>query len=413
MVKRLLLGTVLVGLLGVVGCGPIQPPQPPTPPAVKAVGVEVITEQQNPVVGAFVTLDDVGKKHTGVTDGKGYMVFQGVAASLTQSHLWITATDYTDYQAHLDLPAVNVHLKVTLKAAEPPPDPLKVYGNFCNLKDSTGRVVFSSSLAAQTPEMRKEWIGLERANGGTHYFLSIQTGYTSYPPVINFYTSNRMTEWLKVLDEVLAANLVPVVFLHSGDSYPGQGYFHGVMLSIPTKYYNKCIWVVGWETVAGGYTSRQFKESNEIVYSYIHPYKGLLAAHLSPGRLSFSSNPVEPDDPWGGDEIRCWREWGWDRFDILLYQSTPFRPGDTWNPTIPESPAERAVEVATRVLGTHVDGAPDWFDGLGKRPVLVAFETVAYWQIRGQGDSEYARTVADWFKSVEYQGFGNGVPHGK
>ena len=62
------------------------------------------------------------------------------------------------------------------------------------------------------------------------------------------------------------------------------------------------------------------------------------------------------------------------------------------------------------MLGTHVAGAPDWFDGLPKRPTLIAFETVAFWQIRGQGDSAYARQVADFFKTLGYQGFGNGLP---
>jgi hypothetical protein len=284
---------------------------------------------------------------------------------------------------------------------------LVVRANFCNLTDSAGRPIFSSCLAAQTPEMQAEWIEREREAGGTHYVFSIQAGYTDYPPEINFYLEGRMAEWLATLDRVLAAGLVPVVFLHTGGTYPGAAYFRGVLAEIPRSYYDRCIWASAWEPVKGHWTSRQFRDGSLVVRGALGP-SPVMACHLSPGRLSFSSNPVEADDPWQGDEMACWREgWGADGhpFSVFLYQSyvaeTPFDPSEE------ESWGERAKEVADRVLG--LPGAPDWFHGI-KRPVLVWFEATAYTFIRGQSTSEWARSVAADAQSLGYQGFGNGLP---
>jgi len=190
-------------------------------------------------------------------------------------------------------------------------------------------------------------------------------------------------------------------------------YFRSLLSQIPASYYPRVVWVAGWETVKGGWTSRQFRDHNDALRALLGP-DAILAAHLGVGRLSFASNPVESDDPWGGDEMACWRTgWGSDRrqqhpFDILLYQTEPYRPGDEF--TTDTGKGECAEEVATRVLGTHVHGAPDWFAGLATRPALIAFETVAYHFIRGQGDSAYAREVAAFFQRLGFEGFGNGIP---
>ena len=209
-----------------------------------------------------------------------------------------------------------------VKPSQPATDIALVMANFCNLTDSVPRPIFSSCLAGQSPEMQDEWITRERLAGGTHMVFSIQAGYTDYPPEINFYVENRMGEWLTTLDRVLNASLVPVVFLHSGGSYPGSDYFHGVLSEIPRDYYDRCLWVPAWEPVRGSWSSRQFREASLAIRAALGP-SPLMGCHLSQGRLSFSSNPVEPDDPWHGQEAACWREqWGGDGhpFAVFLYQ---------------------------------------------------------------------------------------------
>jgi hypothetical protein len=135
-----------------------------------------------------------------------------------------------------------------------------------------------------------------------------------------------------------------------------------------------------------------------------------MGCHLTSGRASFSSNPIEPDDPWRGDEIACWHEWWGPNghpFDVFLYQSPPPAVGEVCDPRIPNSWGERAKEVADRFLGRP--GVPDWFVGI-KRPTLIWFEATATQFIRGQSSSTWARTVAMDAQRLGYQGFGNGIP---
>lgn len=358
-----------------------------------------------------------------------------ISRSLVDTQLMVTVDGYVDVDQHINVagiaqvwvgggtpgPGMLCLPPMQVVYVPPPWTPTReqkklVMCNFCNLRDSTGRPIFSSSLAAQSPAMQDAWIARELAAGGTHYVFSIGAGYTNYPPVVNFFLEGRMVEWLRTLDRVLAASLTPVVFLHSGDYDPGVNYLRCVLAQIPAAYYDHVVWVAGWETVRGGWTSRQFRDNNDVVRSIIGP-DAILAAHLSTGRLSFSSHaPVESDDPWDGNEMACWRTgWGADRcqpspFDVLLYQTEPYRQGDEF--TTDTGKGERAEEVATRVLGTYVKGAPDWFVGL-PRPTLIAYETVAYHFIRGQADEAYARDVASFFKTLGFQGFGNGLPRSK
>lgn len=286
---------------------------------------------------------------------------------------------------------------------------MSIRANFCNLTDSVPRPIFSSCLAAQSPEMQEEWITRELLAGGTHYVFSIQAGYTDYPPEVNFYLEGRMAEWLTTLDRVLAAGLIPVVFLHTGGDYPGDQYFRNVLASIPSSYYDRALWVPAWEPVKGAWSSRQFRDAALTMRAALGP-TAPMAAHLSQGRLSFASNPVEADDPWGGNEMDCWRT-GWGPaghpFDVFLYQSYVVAQGDTMDVTKPDSWGERAKEVADRVLG--LPGAPDWFAGI-RRPDLVWFEATAYYFIRGRSTSAWAQEVAASAQTLGYQGFGNGLP---
>lgn len=441
-----------------MACATLGPAPRVTPPPVdppRAVAV-IVQHDHAPVVGARVVLDDRPDAHVGITDANGYVLFPVVPAALTDSHLWVTAEGMNLYDAHADIGQGNFTLTVTLTAAQPPPppyDPRVVMADFCNLKDARGRVMFTSVLAALPVAEQEEWIDILTRGPATHIVLSIESGYPGYAPTVNFYTSGRMAEWLQTLDRVLAAKnslgqpITPVVFLHSGDGFPGLDYFRGVLAQIPSSYYTRVVWVSAWESVAGGYSSRQFRDSNDEIRALLGPAP-LLAAHLSPGRLSFSSNPGEPDDPWrrwcvnvgphndycypgmgdaadrdraehpegfwAGDEMACYRTgWGADRkqphpFDVLLWQSDAIRPGTVFD--VNDGPMGRAKEVIDRVVGGRPP-APDWFAGLPKRPVPVAYETVAYYQIRGQGDSAYAREVATFLKGLGFVGFGNGLPY--
>lgn len=295
--------------------------------------------------------------------------------------------------------------------------------NFCNLYDSTGRPIFSSCLAAQTVEMQKEWIDREVQAGGNSYFISVESGYknTDLPPewgygeVINFYLANRLPELFDSLGRILDSNLTPVLFLHSGGKWPGISYFAFLLDKLTSFLLNpKVKFIPAWEPVPGDWETVQLRDT--INYLRTRISRERLILHLGRRRLSWSSNPLESSDPfkvWNEekqqyetDEIASCR-WAAPFIGEFFYQSDPFRPGDSFNTSIPESNAERAKEVAVRVLGTEPQH--DWYSGL-PRPILTASETVAYWFIRRNGSPEYAREVASFFKGLGYQGFGNGVP---
>ena len=197
--------------------------------------------------------------------------------------------------------------------------------------------------------------------------------------------------------------------LDPGNAYPGDDYWQGLMAAIPSTYYGHGIWCPAFEPVKGRWTSRNVSEALQAIRAAIGP-DNLLAMHLSPGRASFSSNPVESDDPWQGDEMACWYSDGGEQPDIFLYQSSPPPEGDVFDPTIPDSWGERAKEVADRFLG--LPGAPDWFaqPRAHGRPTLIWMEATASTFIRGQSTEAWAREVAAHAKGLGYQGFGNGVP---
>lgn len=293
--------------------------------------------------------------------------------------------------------------------------------NFCNLYDSTNRPIFSSCLVAQSREMQEEWIRREINAGGNSYVLSVESGYenTELPPEwgyntpVNYFTTGQFGRVLDSIELIQKAGLKPYLFLHSGGPHPGLNYFERLIDSLGGLTQEIKI-VPAWEPVPGNWSTLQLRDTIEYLRRRVA--RDRLCLHLGRRRLSWSSNPLESDDPfkvwnsekqeWETDEIASCR-WAAPYIGEFLYQSDPFRPGDSFDVTVSDSNAERAKEVADRVLGNP--GVPDWYAGL-PRPILTAFETVAYYFIRGSGSETYSREVASFFQSLGYQGFGNGLP---
>jgi hypothetical protein len=309
-----------------------------------------------------------------------------------------------------------------------------VQANFCNLKDSQGRVIFSEAIAALPISEQLDWIEKEKAAGGTHYVCAVHTSYPGYfAPEIDF--SNRIAEFVECLLRLTEAHLIPVVFLHTGDSYPGDTYFRELCtkIKLASPYLvQTCLWVCGWETVKGGYTSAQFNRCNLIMREVLGP-EAILAYHSSQGRGTFASHPLEADDPWQGDEMGAWRSGCGPEFDVFLFQAECYREGEKdqygqpawWDRTLDIAerflPAGTPMPGAKGVLGTGRDGqpfkrsgiagvdGPDWFAGR-KRPTLCLFEILAYHYIRGNCTDAYLKTVARQAQSFGFTSFGNGLP---
>jgi hypothetical protein len=135
-------------------------------------------------------------------------------------------------------------------------------------------------------------------------------------------------------------------------------------------------------------------------------------AHLSPGRASASSNPIEDDDPWQGAESGMWKSHGGEFVEGLLYQSEAVRPNDDrCDPADDGCWLNRWEDVVPRI-GAGMNG---WRILGGQYVGLVYFEGPAYYYYRGQSDDAFARRIATAAQGIcqKYRvtcGFGNGLP---
>ena len=340
---------------------------------------------------------------------------------------------------------------------------LAVKADFCNIKDRHGRVMFTSTLAGIPPDDQEDWLARLKAAGDTHIFVSVTTGYGSFYPTIDF-ADGRLDELMALLWRLRREALIPVLFLTSGDtgSFNADRIRRICRAIVAAGLTGHCMYVCAWESVKGGWTSAQFNEANLIMRDELGP-DAILAAHLSPGRASFASHPLEADDPFQGGEIECWfQKAGGPRtcgpeFDVFLYQNPVAEEGQIQDELFREhgvkAPAweDAAIQIADRFLprGTPMPGAagykhlgredangrhpllthggaaegPDWFAGAPhgylprppqrQRPLLVMAEIVAYPAIRGHATPEWIRHVADRSKSFGYQFFANGQPSGQ
>lgn len=410
---------VIVGCLAALlfgGCIPIAKPPVVTPLPLRAVAV-VVTSQGEPVAGAAVILDSVPSPFIGTTDAAGRTLFVGVPASLTDSHLWVTARGFDVYAAHVDVPAGPATLTVTLTAAKPPPAPvgiLAVRANFCALEDpATGDAIFTSTWPSRDDATRARWLQLARDAGDTHYAISIVQGYGAIDPDHASYYPDRMPLFVARLRELLAAGLVPVVYLHSGDAYPGTPYFAGVLAQIPRDLYPRILWVPGWEVVPGGWTTAELCKATRAIREALGgdalagPF---MALHLGDGRLSFSSHPLEDDDPFKGDEVASVRSWYGQQYSALLYQSALIRTDDPLSDAVPGSVWERAHEVLTRIKGDKWQGGPDWFAGLPVRWRAIFWEQNEEWYYRDLETRARMLDISAAAQRMGWQGYGAGQP---
>lgn len=412
-------------------------PTPPPAPTTRAVGVIVCTPEDVRLPGAAVWLDDLGGAHTGTTDHDGYCEFAAVSTDLSASQLKVEAAGFVTVDVHLDLtPGINQQIwiggepeqatAIRLDAMQPafvplvgPHNPSVVACNFGSLWDATlNRAIFQANYPSMDNETRKRWREIAAAAGDTHFQIgNPTTPYEDYhiPAYTNWLTEGRMDEWVACLAELHRDGFTPVVFLDSGDRYPGAGFHRAFVEAIPLDLRQHAngdptvIFCPGHEIIAGGYTTKQGCDAVREISDVAGP-RALIAMHTSDGRLSFSSNPVEADDPFHGDEIACWRGDVGQRITHHFYQSANLSTGEALDDTVPGSPAERTHEVVTRVIGDHWAGAPDWFDGLPRRPYAVLWEQSEELFFKHQIDRAWMLTVARTFMGYGFQGYGCGSP---
>lgn len=206
-----------------------------------------------------------------------------------------------------------------------PHAPELVQCNFGSLWDPVlNRFIFQCMYPSMDADTRARWRAIARDAGDTHFQIgNPTTPHADYhiPAYTNWFLSGQMAHWNLCLQELVDDGFTPIVYADSGDSYPGAGYHLGFFRAIPDALKfdrNLMIALAGHEIVKGGYTTKQASDSIMEMDAADVPFIGI---HLSDGRLSWSSHPVEADDPFQGDEIACYHGVAGKRITHIFYQT--------------------------------------------------------------------------------------------
>lgn len=434
------LAIIVWSAIALAGCGiklpPIHLPSPPSAPtapvpdpatrAIGAVAIDASTSQ--PLAGVTVSLTnrDTGRVYACgaeecTTTAAGYAGWPVVPVN---THLVLEL--HTDgylagrYEFTLTESLADVRAPLTPITTPTPPPParrtraelLHALANFCNLTDSQGRVVFTPFKISLPTAERAEWYDLERAAGSTHTVLSPTIGYPGSPiPGRDLYDNPlAFREFVIEALNTPAADgkgFAPIIILDAGD----EGIRERIDRLWPPiraaleDVNDDIIVVPGWELIkASAATSADYAYALTKLQQLGFRNIGV---HLSPGRASFASHPLEEDDPWAGAESGSWKSAGGEFPVIFFYQSDAVRTGDeNCDPAADDCWLNRFEDVVPRI-GNGMNG---W-----RSMPLVYFEGPAYYYYRKQTDSAFAVRIADAAQRMcaKYSvpcGYGNGIP---
>lgn len=298
---------------------------------------------------------------------------------------------------------------------------LRVRGNFCNLWDSAGRIVYTPALPGAPHDVFDEWMRLQREAGSTHVFFGPPIGGAAYPGVgwdnPDFWSDlpalRRFIEKVMATPAADGKGFRPVLFV-GGDTF-GESHFSQWpdLARALDGLHEHLIVLVAWEPVVGGWSSAQVSRGMTRLHELMPT--AVMAGHGSPTRWVSSSNPVEKDDPWQGGEAEFFRSHGGEHLALWFYQTPHGR--ELYEPCQCPRAAEQFGHEDRCWLNRAEDGIARLGAGYhGWRPMGVClFETVAFEAFRGQATHADARRIASAGQAVADKwgvqlGFGNGLP---
>lgn len=396
-----------------------QPPSPPPPPPSNVYCRLSVWYDGNLTTLPVATLECdqfPGRFFTATTEAPGRYLFTLPPDTYYGwgGNLMLTGTnDTAPYEGRCliksDIADVEVQPKAPPRRSQQSLTDIKA--NFCNLRDSQNRVVFTAFLMGLSDDERAEWYRILRDAGSTHIVFSPNAGYPNSPiPAFDYYADPQRIAGIarEILQQTAQDGyaMTPILFLDNGeDGFPNRmnTYWQPIRDAIGDDQVDMII-CPGWELItASTVTSKQYSDAllllNNQGWSHIW-------SHLSPNRAACSSNPLQPDDPWQGGESDCWKSYGGQYVEGLFFQAEATRPNDDMVPD------------HTGWLDRWDDVVPRLCNGLnGWRGMkLCFFESPAYYYYRGESDSDFCRRIADRAKQAA-QGygatvsFGNGLPY--
>jgi hypothetical protein len=268
-----------------------------------------------------------------------------------------------------------------------------------------------------------EWMRIQRDNGSTHVPFGPPIGGLAYPGVEwanpDFWSDlPRLRAFIeRVLDTPSAdgRGFRPILFV-GGDTFAESRFdrWHELAAALEGLHQHLIV-LVAWEPVIGGWRTAEVSNAMRRLHDLFPRAK--MAGHGSPTRWVSSSNPIEPDDPWQGEESAFFKKHGGEFLDTWFYQTPHGR--DIYTACTCPSPGG-PQDFAHREdcwLNRFEDGVARLGAGYhGWRVMkIILYETVAYEAFRGQATPEQARDVATAARRVADRwgvqlGYGNGLP---
>lgn len=412
---------LVVALLAfAAGCGGVRPPQTPKPPVVVvppfAVAL-VVTDQASgrPIEAARITSNEPSVPVDGMTGraGQWSQRFDHPGFELCASSVgYVTACE--PIAEHRNKAALLRLAPLVVPPTHPPVDRMVFRGNFANLYDSDGWIVYTPALPGAPEVKYQEWTKILRAAGTTHIPFGPLVGGPAYPGV-HFANPDYWSDlpaFRRFVERVIADGFCPVIFIGEdrfADSHANQWPDLARALD---GLHDKIIILAAWEPVIGGWTSRQVADA-WVTLHRLFP-TAILAGHGSPTRWVASSNPIEPDDPWQGAESDSLKTHGGEFVSMWFYQTPHGRDiyGGDCDEERDECWLNRWQDGVAR-LGAGFNG---W-----RRLQVVLYESVAYEAFRETDRakqpamSEAARRIATYAKRICDKwrvscGWGNGIP---
>ena len=329
-----------------------------------------------------------------------------------------------------------------------------VRANFCNLRDSRGRVVFTPFIASLPPVERAEWYRILRDAGSTHIVLAPRYRYEG-STIPGRDMRRTPAAFRAVLEEALRTpsadgkGFRPIVMWADTPDEIDRDW-PGLMGAV-RDLGDRIICVPSWEPAwRAADIARAIVRMRGLLgpdaHLFFHPLPGRAtgasdlgvgeARHTprgakwrdlrDPGRPGLGRY-YEDDDPWEGDAAGFWSNGPGRELEGVLFQTVHGRgvtipcgrslrdelglryPDDCWAGAWDETVARLGAGVESDAYGRPVSRG-------SRRVTVVLFETVAYDYFRGLVDSDAARRVAtDGAKICATWGvacgFGNGLPY--
>jgi len=427
---------ILVLTFVLAACVP-STPGTPQPPTLAWLHLHIADAANRGIGDALATCEGLPAVRTNVNGDASLQLTRGTSCTLS-----VTATHWkpgaavipverdTDFSLRLD--------------RDPPREPTKAEileyrGYLANLRDFQDRIMWTPSLHGVPADIRAEWLQGYASAGATHIPIGPFDAGEAYPgagfdgPDLN----DNPTAIRALLDEIRDTRtlrghgLIPVIFLDGGGRNPAPR----LARIIPTL--STALEGIGTSTITlpCGWESYEWtaKECGDAVRTWQPLSQGsVLAWHPWPGRSNGASWPPQPDDPWGSDGARFWRE---TPFEMFFAQIAPPRtmeqadchrtvwyvdpntgksgwtyPEDCWMNRFEDNLARVGASTCNDAFGDRTPCA-QW-----PTRVFVAFETTTYWEFRKvPGIQAVTHRVNDRIKALceSYAvncGFGTGWP---